>query len=88
MTQERLIRLVAERRKDGSMLVCSPELPLLHLAITSSDMLRTVVLPVVKEMIERNRGGHVDVRLIDVFGNVEYDDTRVTPAHVIAQMAA
>lgn len=88
MTQERLVRLVAEMRKDGSMLVRSPELPLLHLAINSLDMLETVVLPVLKEMMERTLGRQVDVRLIDTFGNVERDDTKPVPAHVIAQMAA
>lgn len=91
MNSERLISLKIETI-DHCTLVSSPEFPLLHLSIEddSYEEIETCVLPILKEMIERERGGSVTLRLIKVY---EHDEPNLgfqsaLAPHIIAQLNA
>jgi hypothetical protein len=91
MNSERLISLKIDVI-DGYNLVSSPEFPLLHLSIAddSYEDIETCVLPILKEMIERERGGSVTLRLIKVYGHDEPNlgFTSALAPHIIAQVNA
>lgn len=89
-SRESLIRLNVERRDDGSYFVSSPEVPLFYLAIGSEMEMQTVVLPVLKETMERNLRAKVDLRFVRMFETMHVDTCGCPslPAHVIAQLAA
>jgi hypothetical protein len=91
MDSERLINLKVEPFDHGN-LVSSPEFPLLHLSIEddSYEEIETCVLPILKEMIERERGVSVTLRLIKVYGQDESNlgFKSVLAPHIIAQMNA
>ena len=89
-SREWLIRLIGEERQDGSLIFSSPEIPLLHVALANKAEIETVVLPILKEMMERRYGGTVELRLIDVLESDVQEPLRLPtiPAHVIAQMVA
>lgn len=91
MDCERLINLKVETL-DDYILISSPEFPLLHLSIEddSYEEIETYVLPILKEMIEREHGGSVTLRLIKVYGQDEPNlGFRSAPApHIIAQLNA
>ena len=51
-----VINLAFEPRDDGRIMVSSTDIPLFHLLIDSEDDFDTVVLPILKETMERNLG--------------------------------
>jgi hypothetical protein len=91
MDCERLISLKVDTL-DHCSLVSSPEFPLLHLSIEddSYEEIETCVLPILKEMIERELGGVVTLRLIKAYGqdgaNLGFKSD-LAP-HIIAQLNA
>jgi hypothetical protein len=89
MDRERLISLKIEAIDDYN-LVSSPEFPLLHLSIEddSYEEIETCVLPILKEMIERERGGSVTLRLIKAYGQDEPNLKSALAPHIIAQLNA
>lgn len=88
--QERLIHLIGEERRDGSLLVHSPEVSLLHLAIASIEKIDTVVLPILKTMMEHNLGKTVKLRRVETLEFDVPDEMRPSSitSHVIARMVA
>lgn len=88
MDSERLISLRVETLDDCT-LVSSPEFPLLHLSIEddSYEEIETCILPILKEMIEREHGGRVTLRLIKAYGQDEANLGFLAP-HIIAQLNA
>lgn len=90
MPREALINLEIEHGSDCAF-VSSPEFPMLHLAIADDSELELKVLPVLKEMILRDTGKDVELRLIKSFemtGGAVVDGVPTPKPHVIAQMAA
>lgn len=86
---ERLVRLVGEQRKDRTWLVSSPDVPLLYVPIASWDTdIEEAVLPVLREMLQRNNKDRIEVTLLDTFESERNPDVIPSSKHVIARMAA
>ena len=90
MSREAIIRLIGESREDGSLYISSPEIPLLQLVVADESEIETVVLPILKEMMERTLSTKVQLRLVEILEIADTSADRPSasvPAHVIAQMA-
>lgn len=89
MSQETIIRLIEEQREDGAIYVSSPEIPLLHVLLKPGEDFETIILPILKEMLERKLKKTVVLRPIDVFNGSELHHKRGPdlPEFVIAQVA-
>lgn len=84
---EKIIELKLEHF-DECVLVSSPQFPLFHLSVDSTDDedLEACVLPMLTELIERQEKIKVELRLIRNFSS-HYVPSSI-PTHIIAQMKA
>jgi hypothetical protein len=87
MPEEALIHLEVED-EDGVLFVSSPEFPLLQLAIHHDSEIESLVLPVLKEIVEDEVGTAVRLRVIRSFDSRAQKRAHVSRSpHVIAAAA-
>ena len=85
-----VIELVGEEREDGSVLVHSPNLPLFVAVAPDTDSVLRIVLPILKEHLEQNLGGSVELVRVHEESQQKLGPpaSRAVPAHVIAELEA
>lgn len=89
-SHDQIIRIQVEKGRTGKLLVSSPDVPLFHLAITSYAEMQSLVLPLLKETLERRLKREIALRPVDVFDGNDSGDSgeRDHLTHVIADLAA